>query len=156
MGVKFRKEKGEYKESILIPAQSTFDIVPIGESPAICGWLSFFCAVNPRHAFIATREAMYEPLCRRHLPAWVGVQSRSQRVLTPVASICVFITLLQSNCSTLINMQRICMPPLSQGGKKVQEKTPLLEAEVSFQESLLRAHELKRCKTGVKQLFKTV
>jgi hypothetical protein len=48
------------------------------------------------------------------------------------------------------------MPPLSQGGKKVQEKTPLLEAEVSFQESLLRAHEMKRCKTGVKQLFKTV
>lgn len=38
----------------------------------------------------------------------------------------------------------------------VQEKTPLLEAEVSFQESLLRAHEMKRCKTGVKQLFKTV
>ena len=48
------------------------------------------------------------------------------------------------------------MPPLSQGGKNVQEKTPLLEAEVSFQESLLRAHEMKRCKTGVKQLFKTV
>lgn len=42
VGVKFRKEKSGYKESILIPAQNAFDIVPIGESPAICGWLSFF------------------------------------------------------------------------------------------------------------------
>jgi hypothetical protein len=29
VGVKFRKEKGGYKESILIPAQNPFDIAPI-------------------------------------------------------------------------------------------------------------------------------
>ena len=56
VGVKFRKEKGGYKESILSPAQNAFDIVPIGESPAICGWLSFFFAPYIHDMLLLPRE----------------------------------------------------------------------------------------------------
>lgn len=83
-----------------------------GESLQFAGGSLFFCAVNLRYAFIATREAMYEPLCYRHPP----IMGRRAKSLTahPDARgkhLCAY-NIVACNCSTLINMQRICMPPL--------------------------------------------